>query len=523
MKLANDIVEKLNDSNYLKKQYEKNSINDIAKSLGVDSTTVRKKLKNHNIELKDKNRLDNANVFLNDKEWLIDQHHIKNRSLKSIANELDVDAVTVAKRFNFFKIQKKISTIPIESIKYLDDKEWLIQQHHIKNKSILEIASELMVTPAVVARKLSKFRIKVFKMRHDVQTKLDNKEWLMEQYYNQGRSFIDIAKELNVDKNTMTKYAKKHGIVNRNVLSNTIISLIDDPKWLMKQHYDNRKSKEEIAKDLGITISTVYNRFIKFGIETQLHKTSLIEKDLREYVSDKNLEIISNIRNIIYPYEIDIWIPEKKIAIEVNGNYWHSEKLKKKNYHLNKTLLAEKKNIQLLHFFESEINNKKNIVQSIIDRRIDSNFYEIDSFSIMQLNNEKIENFFHSNSLEEYIESDINFGLFNDNSELVSVMSFIRRGNDYELSNYTRSIGSHILNDFKLIINKFIIGYCIKNTKIIASSNRRYDNGNDLLDIGFGYLTDSEPELLKLSEEIKLSDVQNRIWDCGKLVFEMIV
>ena len=44
--------------------------------------------------------------------------------------------------------------------------------------------------------------------------------------------------------------------------------------------------------------------------------------------------------------EIDIYIPEKKLAIEFDGLYWHSECEKSdKKYHLNKTLLCEKQGI----------------------------------------------------------------------------------------------------------------------------------------------------------------------------------
>ena len=37
-----------------------------------------------------------------------------------------------------------------------------------------------------------------------------------------------------------------------------------------------------------------------------------------------NWNIVLNSRDIISPYELDIFIPDKKIAIEFNGIYWHS-------------------------------------------------------------------------------------------------------------------------------------------------------------------------------------------------------
>jgi len=48
-----------------------------------------------------------------------------------------------------------------------------------------------------------------------------------------------------------------------------------------------------------------------------------------------------NNKKILKGSEIDIYIPEKHIAIEFNGIYWHSDLFKDKNYHLNKTLFLK--------------------------------------------------------------------------------------------------------------------------------------------------------------------------------------
>ncbi len=59
-------------------------------------------------------------------------------------------------------------------------------------------------------------------------------------------------------------------------------------------------------------------------------------------------------RGILKQLELDIYIPSHNIAIEYDGLYWHSNKFKPNNYHLNKTELCEKKGIQLIHIFENE-------------------------------------------------------------------------------------------------------------------------------------------------------------------------
>lgn len=69
-------------------------------------------------------------------------------------------------------------------------------------------------------------------------------------------------------------------------------------------------------------------------------------------------KLILNSKNIISPYELDIYIPDLSLAFEFNGLYWHMinrnlTTLKNNRfYHLNKTYLCEQQNIRLVHIWE---------------------------------------------------------------------------------------------------------------------------------------------------------------------------
>jgi len=88
--------------------------------------------------------------------------------------------------------------------------------------------------------------------------------------------------------------------------------------------------------------------------------TSKSENDIIKYI--KRIykgEIIQGDRTILNWKEIDIYIPEKKLAIEYNWIYYHSYDPKHnskiyKNYHLDKTIWCEKNDIELLHINEDE-------------------------------------------------------------------------------------------------------------------------------------------------------------------------
>lgn len=95
--------------------------------------------------------------------------------------------------------------------------------------------------------------------------------------------------------------------------------------------------------------------------------SSSYEDEIANYISTfYSGELIRNSRNIISPLELDLYYPERKIAIEFNGDYWHSEEYKYKEYHYDKFNLCREKNILLVSIFESEWNNRKYEIKKYI-------------------------------------------------------------------------------------------------------------------------------------------------------------
>ena len=77
-------------------------------------------------------------------------------------------------------------------------------------------------------------------------------------------------------------------------------------------------------------------------------------------------EIIENSTHIIHPCELDIFLPELKIAFEYNGLYWHSDIYKENDYHLNKRKKCEKLGIELFHIWEDDWIFKENQIKLLI-------------------------------------------------------------------------------------------------------------------------------------------------------------
>ena len=84
--------------------------------------------------------------------------------------------------------------------------------------------------------------------------------------------------------------------------------------------------------------------------------SSYAEQEIAEFVSTfYSGELVRNSREIISPFELDLYYPEKKIAIEFNGDYWHSSKRCTNNlYHYNKFKSCLENDITLVSVYESE-------------------------------------------------------------------------------------------------------------------------------------------------------------------------
>lgn len=66
-------------------------------------------------------------------------------------------------------------------------------------------------------------------------------------------------------------------------------------------------------------------------------------------------KILKRTRKIISPQELDIYLPDMRLAIEFNGNYWHQCKSNKdKSYHLDKSIACREKGIRLIHIYQFE-------------------------------------------------------------------------------------------------------------------------------------------------------------------------
>lgn len=93
---------------------------------------------------------------------------------------------------------------------------------------------------------------------------------------------------------------------------------------------------------------------------------SSYELQVRSWLDNLHMEYTSNDRTIISPQELDIYIPEKQLAIEINGCYWHSVECKSKSYHMNKWSQCREKEIKMITLWEDWIQDHPNECKQLI-------------------------------------------------------------------------------------------------------------------------------------------------------------
>ena len=263
--------------------------------------------------------------------------------------------------------------------------------------------------------------------------------------------------------------------------------------------YDSRKNNgtEICTKLLPIGKDNTKNTTIEIFIQSILN-------DLCEYEC--------NNRIIIKPKELDIYIPNKQIAIECNGVYSHSIKHKTQSYHIQKYNECKSKNIRLISLWEDWVKTKPEIVRSILLNKLGvcNNTIYARKTIIKEIDSRVCNEFLDSNHIQGRSAANIRLGLYLGD-ELISVMTFskprINMGSNlhkqqWELVRFCNKLNTRVIGGASKLLKYFIKTY--QPTSIVSFSMNDISDGNLYKMLGFetdGKITHSywyiDPKTLK--------------------------
>ena len=277
------------------------------------------------------------------------------------------------------------------------------------------------------------------------------------------------------------------------------------------------------------------------------------ETEIYEYILSLSDDAVKNDRKVLNGKEIDIFIPSKMVGIECDGLRWHNELYKNMSYHIDKTNECNEKGVRLVHIFEDEWMNKKEIVKSRIKNIL--GFTEKTIYArkcIIDVVPKSVAlNFMEENHLQGKLPSKYYYGLYYNN-ELVSLMSFgAKRKNlgsttkegEFELLRFCNKKDTNIIGAASKLLKRFIND--IKPKEVISYCDLRWSDGNLYEKLGFNLDHISKPNYFyvvgnnrknrfnfrkdklikegfdpnKSEHEIMLERGIYRIYDCGTKVF----
>lgn len=115
------------------------------------------------------------------------------------------------------------------------------------------------------------------------------------------------------------------------------------------------------------------NRRLRLCPSCLRNRQSYGESELGDWFSSREFAVICNSRKLIPPYELDFFLPDRRIAVEFNGTYWHSDQvildkygITAREYHTNKKRLCEAQGYSLYFVWSDDFNSRRADVEAAL-------------------------------------------------------------------------------------------------------------------------------------------------------------
>lgn len=250
-------------------------------------------------------------------------------------------------------------------------------------------------------------------------------------------------------------------------------------------------------------------------------RTSNEEQELFEFVrSVYSGVIIKNDRQVIKPKEIDIYIPEKKVGIEFDGLFWHSDyHLKEQDLHLQKTIMCEQQDIRLMHIFEDEWLQKPEVVKSMIKSALgvyDKRYYAR-KLELYKPTFQEAKEFFNHNHIQGYSAASYYLAL-KDGDTIVQCVSIgknrFKKNKDFELIRMASLLNVQVEGGFSRLIKNALKE--LKIGSIESYVDRRLFSGKGYRSSGWSIIGESKPRYFYTDFERRFNRLMFTKGECLK-------
>lgn len=316
------------------------------------------------------------------------------------------------------------------------------------------------------------------------------------------------------------------------------------------------------AEYIGVCEASISRAIKKYGFDDLIvRKTrSQLESDFEQFLTNNGL-----VRDVDFKHgdrttlgngkELDFYFPNHKLAIELNGVYFHSELSfgKNKHYHIEKTDICDSKGIQLLTFWDDEWRNNQSVVESKVLSILGRGKSTIGArkCSVGRVHAPDDIEFLNKHHIQGgFPNRTASYGLYYD-GKLVALISVKISGNLMEIIRFSGN-GTTIMGGFSKLL-KYALSQHPSVTIVETWADRRVSVGKLYINTGFSEVRRIKPDYMytnyreryrkenfrkqKLQERYDMpEDMMNhtewelcqsigldRVWDCGKILYRYIV
>lgn len=345
------------------------------------------------------------------------------------------------------------------------------------------------------------------------------KKQLSERWRN--RDFRDSVAESKL-RASMLKYGTENPMQTKEVRNRCVASkMTDSSKYELFQkfkedtrntiqslHLDSNPTLYQLSELLGVNTSTV-GHYIHMNKCEDLVSfyTSLMEQQVTEFILTllPDVEIQHNVRSLISPYELDLYIPAYKLAIECNPTATHNSTVNVfdkslppllRQYHCMKTDRCDKIGVRLLHVFGYEWTHKQDVIKSIIANALRCNAHVVYARQCEVRNVDPVTSrrFLNDNHRQGAVGGSVRLGLYHA-GDLVAIMTFGKMRKTiggcedtsatsrYELLRFCCKQNTSVVGGASKLFKHFLKTY--EPTVIRSFSDKAHTTGNLYQVLGF--------------------------------------
>jgi len=236
-----------------------------------------------------------------------------------------------------------------------------------------------------IRKKIESTSLERLGVRNPSQSELIKQKKVITLQQNYGDSYVSSSQvpeiKMKIEQTNLHRYGAKSPLESSIIQEKIIQTNLHKygTKYQLSRPEVHKKSKETNLTNYGVENLTQLpqnrNR-LKIWCEENPEKLHSSKDELelllwlqKHYSGAKKFRKQQN--------ELDIYIPELKLGIEYNGLYWHSESVREKNYHLDKTKYFKDQEIRTIHIWSSDWQSRQDQVKSFLLSAINKNEHKI--------------------------------------------------------------------------------------------------------------------------------------------------